>query len=181
MSLINKDELILNCADAYRTASGTTASVKAGELPQKISQLSGGAHEIGLVFDRMRTSKYPRTVTLYGLSTLMSHMFDSQLYDYLDEIHIGRGAVTTINSYAFYQRDKLTNVDEILASATTIGSMAFAECGIEEVNFSIKPDSISDDAFLDCTDLETIYCPWAEGEVDGAPWGAEYAEVIYGG
>lgn len=42
MANISKDTLIHDVADAYRTASGTTEAVKAGELAQKISELSGG-------------------------------------------------------------------------------------------------------------------------------------------
>lgn len=42
MSSINKDTIIQQCADGYRTASGTTEAVKYGELGNKIAELSGG-------------------------------------------------------------------------------------------------------------------------------------------
>ena len=42
MSNINKDTIIQQCADGYRTASGTTEAVKYGELGNKIAELSGG-------------------------------------------------------------------------------------------------------------------------------------------
>lgn len=40
MSLIYKDKIIADCADGYRTASGTSEKVKIGELADKISNLS---------------------------------------------------------------------------------------------------------------------------------------------
>ena len=43
MSLLNKDDVIKACADAYRTASGRSDGIKAGELAEKIAALSGGA------------------------------------------------------------------------------------------------------------------------------------------
>lgn len=41
MSLISKDKVIVDLANAYRTASGTSEKVKIGELAEKISNLSG--------------------------------------------------------------------------------------------------------------------------------------------
>jgi len=43
VSVITKDSLICACADAYRTASGRSDGIKAGELAEKIAALSGGA------------------------------------------------------------------------------------------------------------------------------------------
>lgn len=43
MSLILKDDLIKACADAYRTASGTTERVKAGELAGLVKKLTAGS------------------------------------------------------------------------------------------------------------------------------------------
>lgn len=34
-------------------------------------------------------------------------------------------------------------------------------------------------AFVGCTALTDIYVPWSEGEIEGAPWGAENATVHY--
>lgn len=39
MSLIYKDKIITDCANAYRLASGTSTGVKAGELANKLSEL----------------------------------------------------------------------------------------------------------------------------------------------
>ena len=52
MSVMLKDDLIKACADAYRTASGTTESVKAGELAGLISALatSGGGDGVSNLY-----------------------------------------------------------------------------------------------------------------------------------
>lgn len=43
MSVILKDSLISACADAARTALGTSDGIRAGELAKRIASLSGGA------------------------------------------------------------------------------------------------------------------------------------------
>lgn len=45
MSLISKDKVIVDLANAYRTASGTSEKVKIGELADKISALSGSSSD----------------------------------------------------------------------------------------------------------------------------------------
>ena len=39
--------------------------------------------------------------------------------------------------------------------------------------------TIASNAFENCQDLTDIYCPWAEGEVANAPWGATKATIHY--
>lgn len=45
MSLISKDKVIVDLANAYRTASGTSEKIKIGELADKISALSGSSSD----------------------------------------------------------------------------------------------------------------------------------------
>lgn len=45
MSLISKDKVIVDLANAYRTVSGTSEKVKIGELADKISALSGSSSD----------------------------------------------------------------------------------------------------------------------------------------
>jgi hypothetical protein len=40
-------------------------------------------------------------------------------------------------------------------------------------------ESIADDAFEGMGKLVEIFVPWGEGEIDGAPWGAEKAKIVY--
>ena len=64
--------------------------------------------------------------------------------------------VVTIAGYAFINSPKLTNL-----------------------TFEGTPTSISDTAFNNCSNLVTINVPWAEGAVEGAPWGATNATINY--
>ena len=62
---------------------------------------------------------------------------------------------------------------------TEVGTRAFAYCtNLTKVTFGSKP-TIYSDAFNDCTNLQTINVPWAEGEVANAPWGATNATINY--
>lgn len=50
---------------------------------------------------------------------------------------------------------------------------------LSTVTFKGTPENINDNAFLDCVNLTIINVPWAEGEVEGAPWGATNATINY--
>ena len=57
-------------------------------------------------------------------------------------------------------------------TVTTIGDNIFSNTGITDIIFDGTPTIISSNAFSNISSLETIYVPWAEGTVTGAPWGA---------
>jgi len=57
-------------------------------------------------------------------------------------------------------------------TVTTIGDNIFSNTGITDIIFDGTPTTISSNAFSNINSLETIYVPWAEGTVTGAPWGA---------
>lgn len=120
----------------------------------------------------------------------------------LTEIDIPYG-VTSISAYRFYNFTKLKRVT-IPNSVTSIGTQAFAAVGLESIEipssvdkiisyafyscsslksvvFKGKPTSIDSKAFTSCRVLESIECPWKEGEVANAPWGATTATILYTG
>lgn len=47
------------------------------------------------------------------------------------------------------------------------------------IEFASTPSSIDPDAFLGSISVTDIYVPWAEGDIPGAPWGANNATVHY--
>ena len=47
MSQMNKDTIIQQCADGYRTVTGTLDPVKYGELGGKIAQIRTETHYVG--------------------------------------------------------------------------------------------------------------------------------------
>lgn len=109
-----------------------------------------------------------RTHSFYACGSLTSVTFPETL--------------TEIKSYAFYNCYSLAAV-EIPAGVKSIGTQAFGVCSkIWKIVFKGKPDSISILAFnLSRMGDTTIVCPWKEGEVAGAPWGATNATIQYTG
>lgn len=61
-----------------------------------------------------------------------------------------------------------------------IGSSAFRGCSsLTSVVIGNGVTSIDSYAFSYCSRLTDIYVPWSEGEVAGAPWGADRATIHY--
>ena len=115
--------------------------------------------------------------------------------------------VETIHGYMFKNVQTLTSV-KFPSTLKTIGPFAFDDCdGISSliipssvetisdrafgyissnnvgplrlVTFEGTPKSISANAFEACYELATINVSWAEGAVEGAPWGAANATINY--
>ena len=94
-------------------------------------------------------------------------------------IEVLPSSLTTIGNCAFGYCNNFEAI-EIPSSVTTIDEAAFYECfSLAIVNFKGTPNSIGSDAFAGCENLETINVPWAEGAVEGAPWGAGNATINY--
>ena len=69
----------------------------------------------------------------------------------------------------------------IPANCVSIETKAFnGDTSLTSVTFLGTPNRINNTAFQGCTALTNIYVPWAEGAVEGAPWGATSATVHYG-
>lgn len=64
-----------------------------------------------------------------------------------------------------------------------IGNKAFDCTGLSNITFQTPTTdslpTIANNAFAGCALLKDIYCPWAEGEVANAPWGATNATIHY--
>ena len=86
--------------------------------------------------------------------------------------------LSEIGREAFGNCKSLTRI-VIPSSVTEISDYAFLHCtGLSTVTFEGTPTTILDYVFKGCSNL-TINVPWAEGEVAGAPWGAENATINY--
>ena len=69
----------------------------------------------------------------------------------------------------------------IPANCVAIGVKAFSgDTSLTSVTFLGTLQHIDNAAFQGCTALTDIYVPWAEGAVNGAPWGATSATIHYG-
>lgn len=110
-----------------------------------------------------------------GLTTINSRAFYAchslALTSLPDEIGI-------IFNEAFYNCSSLalTGVPDLVSY---IGDKAFYGCtGLTSFTFKGRIE-IAADAFEGCTNLATINVPWAEGDVENAPWGATNATINY--
>lgn len=86
--------------------------------------------------------------------------------------------IETISNQAFDSTLTGRSILIFPASVKTVGSRAFYGCAITNVIFRGTPETLSD-AFTAVRSLSNIYVPWAEGEVEGAPWGATNATIHY--
>lgn len=80
-------------------------------------------------------------------------------------------SLITIGNNAFFGTAMAGEI-HIPNTVTTIGDNIFSNTGITDIIFDGTPTIISSNAFSNISSLETIYVPWAEGTVTGAPWGA---------
>ena len=86
----------------------------------------------------------------------------------------------SIGNLAFHNCTGLTSI-KFPSRLLSIGNAAFMNCtGLTSVTFSARPTELLYPAtFSSCSNLLDIYVPWAEGEVDYAPWGATNATIHY--
>lgn len=80
-----------------------------------------------------------------------------------------------ISDYCF-QQTKLIELT-IPASVETIGAHALENSELKSITFLGTPKSIDSNAILVSSAI--INVPWAEGEVEGAPWGATDSTINY--
>lgn len=179
---IGKDYLISSVADAYREASGETESILASELADKIASLEVTKNVKGIIFTNFNGEGLAEKAIVKGVSKLPKYTFsagDVEAFAYLKEISVD-GVLAEIPSYLCYKCSSLLSVDGLLENATSVGTRAFGGCtGLAEVNFKVQPGDYMPSVFYDCTNIEVIRVPWSEGEVEGAPWGALNAEIVY--
>jgi hypothetical protein len=110
----------------------------------------------------------------------------AQAFDYAGTIRIGElpPNLETISGQAFKKARNIfggATVLEIPASVVTLGALAFYQCdsgALATITFKGKPTSIANNA-LQNNVITTINVPWAEGEVENAPWGATNATINY--
>lgn len=113
----------------------------------------------------------------------------------------GSPALASIDAYVFYGCTSLV-LTALPTSVTHLSEFAFGGCtALTDLTIHAQMQSIENSAFYGCTNLKTvrfqgtptlaksifggctkltdIYVPWAQGAVEGAPWGAPNATIHY--
>ena len=152
-------------------------------FPEGLSAINGYAFS---QTSNLRPPTFPDTVETLG-DYGFSHIYNFGQYGDL----VLPPNLKTIGNYTFAYRQLFGQDLIIPASVETIGERAFirafgdgtgkvTDTNTTKIYFKGTPQSIAADAFTDnykcCTD---IFCPWAEGEVANAPWGASVATIHY--
>lgn len=99
----------------------------------------------------------------------------------LETINLPEG-LTSIGLRAFQNCPKLTSI-VFPSSLVAIDGAVYQDCtALTTVTFLSTPTTIggiTNSTFSGCTNLTTIRVPWSGGEVEGAPWGATNATIVY--
>lgn len=132
--------------------------------------------------------------------TIEQHAFD--FCTALQSVELPEGLVS-LGGYAFYSCTKLQSVKlpdslevvsgSLFSSCTallsvvipkgvkTVNNYVFQYCSaLKTVTFKGTPSEMSNNVFYLTNALTDIFVPWAEGEVNRAPWGAKNATIHYG-
>ena len=157
----------------------------------------GGSTEDMISYDDMAIGTTADVITLKNATEVKAYAFYGRT---MKEISMPN--VTTVNGRAFGYCSLLTNPG-FSEGLTTIGTYAYMYCQsltsvtlpstlsvidqyafqnstkLRTVTFKSKPSSLHAKALAGCSALTTINCPWAEGEVADAPWGATKATIVY--
>lgn len=160
--------------DSTRAKTGGTELLKSGEVSTAIDGISGSGGDVIDIIERTATE----IVVPDGCTKIGYYAF--AFMPNVTSVYLPEGILSIENS-AFFKQASLSSIS-IPASVDEILANAFARCTeLTTVTFKGKPTYIeSTGIFNDCPNLVTINVPWAEGEVDGAPWGADNATINYG-
>lgn len=130
--------------------------------------------EAALTGTKIRSLKIPRATTSvpYNLCAgceFLENVTFEESYDWQPR--------TIIEGEAFRACHNLKGELHIPIGIESVGCGAYGGTGY---SVAYLPASLKymEDCFDGCPQLHTIYCDFNEGDVEGAPWGAEYATVI---
>ena len=159
-------EEIGDCAFAY------CRNIDAITIPNTIKKI--GAYAFCECND-IRHVSIPDSVTSIG-----EYAFSYNNWATLDPIPESITRIEKGTFYAFCQLKRGTSgYDKITLpkSITYIGDDAFYYSSFTNITLTSTPSHIGEDAFGYF--VKTLNVPWAEGEVEGAPWGATQATINY--
>lgn len=189
-----KKETLDAIGDAIRNKTSKTELIPPEDMPTEIEGIAGepldkfvegGYAEVNLPnATKIKEGAFNADTTLTNVNMpnvteIGKHAFNACK----NLVSVSMPKVEIIGISAFMDCAKLA-ITEIPSGVTEIGSSAFSRCiGLTTITFKGTPTKIASSPyaaiFQSCTNLTTINVPWAEGEVEGAPWGATSAQINY--
>lgn len=171
-------------ANAIRTKTGGTDFLTLDQMASEIDNIQSGGvvpDTMGFVPTNWGYMGVIKSGIWYGTSVPYQYFYlkdGNATLCSLDSIEFAN-AITSIEAYAFYGQMHLI-LSEIPAEVKTIGDYALSNLkDLTTLTFKGTPESIGSNVFTGNFSLTTINVPWAEGAVEGAPWGAENATINY--
>ena len=117
-----------------------------------------------------------KTIIMPDVTTMEQDAFNGCNFLSLDSLPTN---LTKLDFRVFYDCYNIT-INKIPMSIQRIEANAFYGCrSLTEMTFEGTPSFVNAIAFYNCPNLTTINVPWAEGEVENAPWGAVNATINY--
>lgn len=153
------NELLLGVID--RSISGTL------EIPEGITEIGDRAFyncqnlENAIIPEGVTKIKY---YAFAGCSSLVEISLPHSLKDIYDNAFDGCMKLEKVN---------------FSTGLANIYSNAFYTCNLKEITLPDTIAVIEQGAFSGNSNLTTINVPWAEGAIEGAPWGADSATINY--
>jgi hypothetical protein len=189
-----KKETLDAIGDAIRNKANKTGLIPPEDMPTEIEGIGGepldiwveGGHaEVNLPnATKIRESVFYKDTTLTNVNMPnVTEIGKGAFNSCTNLVSVSMPKVEIIGISAFMDCAKLA-ITEIPSGVTEIGATAFSRCyGLTTITFKGTPTKIASSSyasiFQSCTNLKTINVPWAEGEVEGAPWGATNAQINY--
>lgn len=167
----------VDICDAVRERTAKSGVLRSGDVAGEIRSIpsGGGGGEGGTPFSAFISGTAENVAVPYGATAVRNYACFKN--SSIRSISIPE-TVTYIGVESLRECPGLTSV-EIPASVETVSYRAFwYDSGLTTVVFKGTPNEIKNDAFLSSGVLD-IYVPWAEHEVNNAPWGAVNATIHY--
>lgn len=161
-----------------------------------VNVAGSGGIAAGVSYDELNSSGQIVKATIYGDAVPRTAFYENfallqvTLPEGLTCVHYGAfyscrnleltrlpDSVTHIKERAFYGCTA-TKIEKIPQNVQIIEVGGFTGNSVETVTFEGTPTSVTN-CFGGCSKLTVINVPWAEGEVEGAPWGATNATINY--
>ena len=158
-------------ADSIRNGLGSNITMKPNEMSGQIDKISLDKKHYDELLGDYRNIILPDSTVTIPIS-----MFEGR--QTLTAIRIPPSA-NRLQANSFKNCTRLRSI--VLQNITQLGSSdTFSGCSnLAAVFFKKIPNNIPASTFANTTKLKKIYVPWSLGQIDGAPWGAQSATIIY--